>query len=513
MKKIIKHPLYTAIFVLFVLFVIVPIAYTFVSVFFTNNGFVKNLNSIDLKLLVLLIKSISLAIVIGLFSTFLGAVLGFILYKTKIRYASFLKIVLLVPLFISPYILAVAWKDFFFIISNNSNIISSYFGVLVVLTSIYTPLSMLITGSAFANISSDIEESALLITSTPKMVLKIVLPLIKPALISSFILVFIFSISEFSVPAFLGVKVFTTEIFTQFSAFYNHSLAILQSLMLIVVCLLLLYSERKYISDAPFISVSSKGSSYNKYTTKFGLIFVMFWMVFTIALPFITLVYQSFKDGVEAIVKAFELLLPTFSGSILLSLISAVIIVFIGFVISYNIRNKHNSVINWLLLFAFTIPSIILGISLIKFYNQPIFNIIYSGYAIIVIGFIAKFSFISTKLIGNSIKQIPESLIESAQIAGVRRLSSIIKIVTPLIMPTLFVTFIIIFIFSFGELGTTIMLYPPGTEILPIKVFTIMANASQSLTSAMTLIVFTVTLLIISVLYLIFKVFFNDRAK
>ena len=200
-------------------------------------------------------------------------------------------------------------------------------------------------------------------------------------------------------------------------------------------------------------------------------------------MPFATLVYQSFKGGVEVIVKAFELLLPTFSGSILLSLISAVIIVFIGFVISYYTRKKQNSIINWLLLFAFTIPSIILGISLIKFYNQPIFNIIYSSYAIIIIGFIAKFSFVSTKLIGNSIKQIPESLIETAQIVGVRRLSSIIKIVIPLILPTLFITFIIIFIFSFGELGTTIMLYPPGTEILPIILLLVLKLALYQLSA------------------------------
>lgn len=76
-------------------------------------------------------------------------------------------------------------------------------------------------------------------------------------------------------------------------------------------------------------------------------------------------------------------------------------------------------------------------------------------------------------------------------------------------MPALFAAFVINFIFCLGELGTTIMLYPPGTEIMPIKVFTIMANAPQSLTSSMTLIVFSVTLLIITALYPIFKHYSN----
>ncbi len=78
-------------------------------------------------------------------------------------------------------------------------------------------------------------------------------------------------------------------------------------------------------------------------------------------------------------------------------------------------------------------------------------------------------------------------------------------------MPALFVAFIISFIFCLGELGTTIMIYPPGIESMPIKVFTIMANAPQSLTSSMTLIVFSVTLLIITVFYYIAKLIFKKN--
>ncbi len=78
------------------------------------------------------------------------------------------------------------------------------------------------------------------------------------------------------------------------------------------------------------------------------------------------------------------------------------------------------------------------------------------------------------------------------------------KILIPQISPALFAAFIIGFIFSFSELGTSIMLYPPGTEILPIKVFTISANSTQTLISSMTLIVFAITMLLISVFYFLF---------
>jgi ABC-type Fe3+ transport system permease subunit len=156
-------------------------------------------------------------------------------------------------------------------------------------------------------------------------------------------------------------------------------------------------------------------------------------------------------------------------------------------------------------LIIFAIPSTIIGISFIKFYNRPELDFIYSTYAIILIGYVAKSSFISTKLIGNAIRQIPSSFNEVAIISGIPFYRRIQKILIPLIAPSLFASFIISFILNLGELGTTIMLYPPGTEIMPIKVFTIMANAPQALTSSMTLIVFIVTLLMILIFHSLYK--------
>lgn len=513
-----KKNLYIIVFVAFIFFIVIPVIYTLGTALFVDGSLNDNLQLLDKETFFLLSKSIVVAFIIALFSTLLGTVLGFLLYKTNVKFREFFKIALLIPLFISPYILAVAWKDFIFIFFNNSSFISSYIGVILVLITIFTPLSMLIIGSALSNINSQLEETGFIITHFYRVIFKITLPLIKPALISSFVLVFIFSISEFSVPAFFGVKVFTTEIFTQFSAFYNHSLAILQSALLILICILLLFSERKYIAEAPFLSIGSKGTSNKLYNIKTGnrlsLLFLFGWFFISILFPFIILFVQSFQDGTEKFIRAFELLIPTFSNSIGLAFAGALIIVFVGFTAAYfsnqQTKTKKRKSFDWLLLIIFAIPSTIFGISLIKFYNQPKLDFIYSSYAIILIGYVGKFSFISAKLIGNAIKQIPKSLDEAAQIQGITFFVRLWKILVPIILPTLFVAFVISFIFSLGELGTTIMLYPPGTEIMPIKVFTIMANAPQALTSSMTLIVFSITLLIIITFYLIAKPFIKN---
>lgn len=507
--------LYKLTYTIFFVFIVLPIIYTFVT-----SLSLQNLKELKFSTFQLLGKSILIAFFIAGFSTTFGTILSFFIYKTKVAFSKFFKIALLIPLFISPYISAVAWKDFFYFFFGNSNLLSSNLGLIFILTIIFTPLSILIIGSSFANINSQIEESALLISKFRKFIFKIILPLIKPALLSSFVLVFIFAISEFSVPAFLSVKVFTTEIFTQFSAFYNHSFAILQSFFLVAICMLLLFSEKKYIADAPFLSIGTKGLKNKIYNLKrlniFAFIFLSFWFFISVILPFLILLIQSFKNGTNDFIRAFELLYPTFANSFSLAFVGTILIVTFGFVSAYNsVNQKNKTFFKWFLLLTFAIPSIVLGISFIKFYNHSYLNFIYSSSSLIIIAYAGKFAFISSKIIENSLKQIPKSIDETAKVIGISVSSRIFKILLPQISTSLFAAFIIGFIFSFGELGTSIMLYPPGTEILPIKIFTISANATQALTSSMTLIVFLITILLISVFYFVFlrlKVY-NNRGS
>ncbi len=505
--------MYKIVYMAFVLCIVLPLVYTLGTALFMDAQLVDFEQMFGQELLLLLFKSCCIAFAVALLSTCFGTVLGFLLHKTNVRFRDFFKIALLLPLFISPYILAVAWKDFFYLVFANTDCISSPYGVIVVLTTVFTPLSMLIVGSGLAHINSPLEEAGLVMTHFRTVMVKIILPLIKPALVTSFVLVFIFTVSEFSVPAFLGVKVFTTEIFIQFSAFYNHSLALLQSTLLMCICVLLLFAERKNIANAPFLSIGDKGMNTKRYALKKGkwlsVLILVGWFLISVGLPFVLLCVQSFKNGMSDFIQAFGLLLPTFTSSTGLAFLGAVLVVLVGFISAHlasmpSTRNVGKS-FDWMLMVVFAIPSTILGISLIKFYNQPVLDCIYSSYAIIVIGYVGKFSFISAKLIGNAIKQIPKSLDEAAHIAGVTSARRVQKILLPLILPTLFAAFVISFIFSLGELGTTIMLYPPGTEIMPIKVFTIMANVPQALTSSMTLIVFSVTSLLIAGFYFMIK--------
>ena len=487
--------LYRLIVVLFFFLALLPVLYT-VAVAVSRVPFLlTELDAADTALL--LLRSIALASVVAFVATVMGAVLAFATYGR-----SMLKLILLLPLFLSPYIMAVAWRSAFV---HAGVQVSPFLSVVWVLVTIYTPLAMLVIGSALDNVSRSFVEAGILITGKKYVLMRVVLPLLKPALFSAFVLVFIFSISGFAVPGFLGVRVLTTEIFTQFSAFYNFDLAIVEALLLIAVCVALLMTERRYLSGAPFFSVSSRGGKIGILSAgSTGTAFAWFWFALSVVLPLAALVLPS-SSGSGYFEKAWLLLRPTVVLSLRLAFAGALLVVVLGFIFAYFQvvkKVKNSRITGFAMLFTFAIPSTVLGLSLIKFYNRPWLNIIYSGFGIIILGYVAKYLFISAKILENGLKQIKPSLGEAALLSGASEFKRIMKIYLPLLLPSLLTAFTVIFVFALGELGFTIMVYPPGSELMSIKVFTIMANAPQALTNAMILIVLGITLAALLVLFL-----------
>jgi iron(III) transport system permease protein len=440
----------------------------------------------------LLLNTLGIGASVSVCATGLGLGLGFILSKTYLRKRQLLTVLLLTPLFLPPYIFAVAWVDFFVVLGLSPRIIYSPAGAIFVLTIIYTPISILIFSSSLQNMNASLEEAAMLISPYRTAFLRIILPLIKPAILSSGLLIFILAISEFSVPAFLSVQVMTTEIFTQFSAFYDFNTAIIQSGSLIILCVVLLLAVSKYVEDRPFLAVGSKShrSVYAAFDTDKGklLAIVGLYLFCSTLLPIALLAVQALSPGLGPLSRAFGLLQTEMWQSFLYACWGALLLVLVGFGFSYLKGKRTSRFVDFLLILPFALPSVVTGIALIRFYNAPSLNFIYASPLIIIIAYLMRYAFIAEKMLHNRLLQVPGSFEQAALVSGATKWEALWRITVPLVSDALFGAFVISFIFCIGELGTAIMVYPPGTSLLPIKIFTIMANAPQSLTSAMCLV-------------------------
>ena len=72
-------------------------------------------------------------------------------------------------------------------------------------------------------IDGRLEEAALVVASPGRVLRRITLPLVAPAVLSAALMIFVLAVSEFGVPGLLQVRVYTTEVFTAFAALYDFA--------------------------------------------------------------------------------------------------------------------------------------------------------------------------------------------------------------------------------------------------------------------------------------------------
>ncbi len=484
--------------------------------------------------LLLLWNSCATTALIAAIATFFGGLIGWVISKTDVPLSGFLKLIFLIPLFISPYYFAVAWKDFFSLAGAGD--LQGKDWILIFIHSLcFFPLPMLIISSALANISRSITEAGLLTAGRWKVVFSVELPLIKHAVFSSFILVFILSISEVAVATFFLVPTFMSDIFIQFSAFYNHAGAIASSFLLVLVCYTLLAVEYSYFMKAPFLSIGTKGSVTDKLSLKVfrlpvTVVLLLFWMSATF-LPISVLSYHAFKAPPEFtqvrkdimqtegggetgyyVKQAIDLLGPVLMESLVYATIGAVLLCLFGFVLAYYSQRQSRKLPDFISLLTFAIPATIFGIGLIKFYNRPVLESVYSSFLIILIAYMGRFTFIALKVIGHAIGKIPPSLEEAAVIAGTSSLKRVTHILLPLMGEGIFAAFIISFVFCLGEVGATIVVYPPGSSLLPIKIATAMHSTPEGLMSGMVFVALVVTLSTLGLLFAAYRIISRNLA-
>ncbi|MGH7493173.1 MAG: ABC transporter permease [bacterium] len=519
----------SSLILLFLILIIgvLPIAWMFGASVWSNEGFtLKHYAALwqDLRALKLLGNTIALGLLTVAGALSLSIPLAFLMERTNLPLRNVLGAMLLIPLFLPPYTLAVAWSNilgrrgllhqWLGIGDVTAAFLHSFWGCAFVLTLALMPIAILFIQTALTHVHAEIEEAARLEASRAEILLLVTLPLIAPALLSSGILIFVLVISEFAVPMFLGVNIFTTEIFTQFAAFYNYDTAVAMSLPLVVMTLAAMTWERARLQANVFAGeeVASRFSSRLSLGRWRFVAQGFCWLIFVMAvmLPMGLLLAQSLS--LVAYRRAFDLAENGLAISLTNSAVAATLLVVLGFVTAYCVERQRAQHLDSLLLLLFAIPSTVLGIGLIHLWNQKVFaGVIYNTAAIVIIAYLARFFILTERMFLSTFKQIPMAFEEAARMEGASTRQVWANVLFPLSARTVVAAWIIAFIFCFGELATTIMVYPAGGATLPIRLYTIMANSPENVTAAMSIILILPILLAVVVVVLSSKFLFARR--
>jgi len=472
-----------------------------------------NLETLDLAsftgALTAFFNSLLLALSVATLTTLTGTALGVLFAKSDLPFKGLFLILLIIPLLIPPYILALGWIDMLGVKGWLGTFLFGFGGTTWVLFAVYLPIPILMTFFFLQQVNSSLEESARLFVEEKQVLRYILLPLIKPAILLSFILVFILTFGEYSVANVLRYRVFALESFTQFSAFYDFKAAIVMSLPMLIIALVVILVERFYIQKHLFSYQNTQRHYQIKLSTSLKKRFTVL-VLFLVGIIVIVPILGLFKEvhAWHYFLTALDKAALPLLHSTLFGLMGALLLMVFGFFFAYILISKKYrgaNILDTVLLFLFVLPSTVIAIALIYFWNTPYTQFVYTTPLIIFMAYLAKYLLLTTKITQTKLRLIPSSMIEAAQLSGATVLQTLRYILVPLSKKVLFVSFLVGLIFSLRESTLTMMLYPPGLETLPIYISTQMANGEPQIIASLCLLMILLILIPLVVLLFTFR--------
>jgi iron(III) transport system permease protein len=330
------------------------------------------------------------------------------------------------------------------------------------------------------------------------------LPLVLPSLAAGFLLVFILALADFSVPSLLRVRVFATEVYTQFAAFFNFGAATAATAPLLLLILVLSISVRLLIGEKWITTRRSPGASallLSEAWTMAGMGLFSVMILLSSVLPLLCLAMKV--RHVETLIRSAWSTRDSIAASLVLSAAVSLLSVAMGLLLGYwrartKARLKALADVLWILLF--TLPGTVLGIGLVRLWNQPLTNPLYGTWVTLLLGLLARFVPIAALLLAAGVRQMPASLEEAALVHGSSWWRSFIGILVPSMKRSLLAVGLLVFLLAFGELAITILLIPVGTSTLPLQTFTTITNSPDEVMAALCLLQVLVILITLFVI-------------
>ncbi|MBQ2991286.1 MAG: iron ABC transporter permease [Clostridia bacterium] len=187
-----------------------------------------------------LANTLAVAITASMISILFGGIVAWLITRTNLKFKKFISTVFVFPYIMPAWTLATFWQTFFKNVNvgagTSNGIMAAVFGIFMpewfvygffpisfVLGLHYAPFAYILIGGILRNMDANLEEAATIL-KTPRwrVMLRITLPIVKPALLSTLLLVFASSMSAYSVPVFLGSPVRYYVLSTKMMSLINN---------------------------------------------------------------------------------------------------------------------------------------------------------------------------------------------------------------------------------------------------------------------------------------------------
>ncbi len=447
-----------------------------------------------------------------------GGVFAFLLTRTNLAWKKYLSSVFIFPYIMPQWTLAVVWQNLFnsnAVTGTSNGLLASLFGIrmplwwcqgafpsTVVLGLHYSAFAYILIGAIFRNMDANLEEAATIL-DTPrwKTMTRITLPMVKPAILSTVLLVFGGAMGSYPVPHYLKFTTLSTK-YVSMNSKYTGEASVLAIIMMVFGVAIMLLNEISLRSRKNYTTVTGKSGQISKlnlgaagaYVIALVLVVLTF---FTSVFPIISFAFETFlpnpgdysflytgnianlttkwwmisenltesgmygQKGMLYNMTIWRAFGGTMWVSVCCSLIAGTVGTMIGYAVAKNRRNRFANYVNSIAFLPYLMPSIAVGVAFFILFSTDKINLFNTYTVLIIVGTVKYIPFASRSAL-NSMLQLSGEIEEAAIMLDIPWITRMTKIIIPIQKSSIISGYLLPFMTCLRELSLFMLLCTQG---------------------------------------------------
>ena len=465
-----------------------------------------------------LLNTVILSVMTCVISILYGGFFAFLVTRTNMRFKKYLSSIFIFPYIMPQWTLAVVWQHMFnsnAVCGTSDGLLASLFGICMpkwfclgtfpsamVLGLHYAPFAYILIGGIFKNMDANLEEAATIL-DTPKwkIMLRVTLPMIRPAILSTILLVFGSAMGSYPVPHYLGLTTLSTK-YISLNSKYTGEASILAIIMMLFGILILGLNQTSVTGRANYTTVTGKSGQLSKINLGkagkyiMGVVFILL-TFFTSIWPILLFALETFlpNPGDYSFLYTHDtsnlttkwwlthenvsengmygqhgiLYNPTiwhaFKGTLFLAIVCALIAgtigTLIGYAVSKNRRSKWANYVNNVAFLPYLMPSIAVGAAFFILFSNQHVNL-FNTYTLLIIAGVVKYIPFASRNSLNSMLQLSGEIEEAAIIQDIPWHKRMLNIIIPIQKSSIISGYTLPFMTCLRELSLFLLLCTQG---------------------------------------------------
>ena len=465
-----------------------------------------------------LLNTTILAIGSCTFAILFGGTFAYLITRTNMAFKKYLSSIFIFPYIMPQWTLAVVWQNLFnsnAVTGTSNGLLASLFGItmpawwcvglfpcIIVLGMHYAPFAYILIGGIFKNMDANLEEAATIL-DTPrwKIFSRITIPMVKPAILSTILLVAGSTIGSYPVPHYLGLPTLATK-YVSMNVKYTGEASIIAIIMMLFGVAIMYLNQRSLHSRKSYTTVTGKSGQITKVNLgnvgryAIAIVFVVI-TFFTSIYPIISFAFETFlpnpgdysflytgntdnlttkwwitsenitENGMYGQMGILynKTIWSAFRGTILVAIIccltAGTVGTLIGYAVSKNRRGKLASYVNSMAFLPYLMPSVAVGAAYFILFSSGKINLFNTYLALVIVGTVKYIPFASRSSL-NSMLQLSNEIEESAIIQDIPWIKRMTRIIIPIQKSSIVSGFLLPFMTCLRELSLFMLLCVQG---------------------------------------------------